>query len=153
MTESGSGRGAWSQHLAWLLHANDDARLTALRRAQMRRVWACLAWLIVVALAAVLFVPATAPRWLRIVVALAGAPPIIALGALRMQLVATLDELQRRVEHRAMAVAFMLALCCLLTLALLRALNIRVDVPPLVLFWLLFGTWVVAGRWFRAHYQ
>lgn len=138
------------------VHAGDEAdraRLRELNRANMKRAWPWLLWLLLATTTGMLLVPPTAPLWLRVGVAAMVVPPLFALGWLRIGLIARMDELRRQIEYRAMAVALMLTLCSLLGLALLHDMHVDLHVPPLLAFWLVFGTHLLAVKYQERHYR
>lgn len=132
---------------------DDSQRLARLRRDQLRRSWPWLLWLLIATGLGMVVVPATAALPLRVLVGLLVVPPLAALGWYRMQLIGRLDELQRRIEYQAIAIAFVLTLCLLLGEALLQDMHVPVQLSPLAGFWLIFATYLVAGKVFKSRYR
>jgi len=133
----------------------DKARKAMLRRRQLRRYWPWLVWVLLVFVVDVFVVPATAPLGLRVALGLAVIPSIVMIGRARFQLIAQLDELQQRIEYQAMGFSFVLTLCVLLTGALLQDMHVPWPrhVSLIVLFWLLFASHWLAGRYLRRRYR
>jgi hypothetical protein len=89
---------------------------------------ACVAWLVAYFAARWFLKRAEMDTWLRVAVALIPVPffVIFLLGFIRG--IGTMDELQRRIQLEALAIAFPLAVLLLMTLGLLqRAINLSFE--------------------------
>ena len=161
MIESNSGKGKTGVSdmlVDWMLGPNADdwadrQRKQALQREQMRKAWPWLIWLLLVFCVDMLVVPADAPLWLRWLMSLMIMPPLVMIGVLRMRLIARMDEMQRNIEYRAMAIIFVSTLSVLLAGAVLHDMHVPVHIPALLGFWLFFGGYLAVGKYLRYRYR
>ncbi|MBK6316113.1 MAG: hypothetical protein IPF53_17920 [Blastocatellia bacterium] len=125
-------------------------------RAQtIRLAIAALSWFVAYFVARVLLKDSEAATWVRVAVALMPVPFFVATLIFVVRGARDLDELQRRIQLEALAIAFLVTMVFLMTLGLLqRAISLPFEDwsylhvwPYLPVFY--FGGIVIASRRYR----